>query len=494
VARAPARARRILLGAGRIGIDDLVAVAAGAARPALAPAARRRLARARRIVLRHEKAGAPVYGLTTGLGAAVDTTLPRADRAAFQARAVRARAVAVGPAATDEEARAVLFARVAGLAQGRSGISPFLVDVLLGWFRRRRLPGFALTGTLGQGDLAPLAGLFRPLVDGPGAVRLGVKDGLALVSSNAVGVGLGALRLDAAFAGLDALTAAAALGYEAFGANLSILDPRLHALRPAPGQAAEAARLRRLLAGSALARRKKPLRVQDPLSIRSVAPIHGAARAALAQAAALVELELNAGADSPAVLIETGAMRSTVNFDTTALTLAFEAAAQGLAHVAAAAHFRVQKLMSPAFNDVRRFLARDGTRNGFATAQKTTAALEAEIRDAARPAALLVAPVADGVEDYATLLPRAAAKLGAIAENLRRLAAVEAVVAAEAVDQQGRGRLGRGTALVRRFVRARVSRLDDDRAMGGEFEALAAALPGLVAMLRARRLLPEPRA
>ncbi|HBB55876.1 MAG TPA: hypothetical protein DCZ49_06785, partial [Hyphomonadaceae bacterium] len=45
-------------------------------------------------------------------------------------------------------------------------------------------------------------------------------------------------------------------------------------------------------------------------------------------------------------------------------------------------------------------------------------------------------------------------------------------MAAEAVDLRGAITLGRGTAAAHGFVRRHVARLDDDRPMGREYEAL----------------------
>jgi histidine ammonia-lyase len=84
--------------------------------------------------------------------------------------------------------------------------------------------------------------------------------------------------------------------------------------------------------------------------------------------------------------------------------------------------------------------------------------------------------VADGVEDYAPMTPAIVEKTHAIAKRLTRLAAIELVVAAEAVDLRGAITLGRGTAAAHAFVRSHVARLDDDRPMGREYEALAVAI------------------
>ena len=150
-----------------------------------------------------------------------------------------------------------------------------------------------------------------------------------------------------------------------------------------------------------------------------------------------------------------------------------------LSHAAAAAVFRIAKLMSPGLSDLPRFLTpRGGSRTGFATAQKTAAALEAEIRHLALPLGAMTAPVADGVEDYAPMTPRVVEKTRDIVRRLVRLAAIELVVAAQAVDLRTGIRLGDGTGRIHRFVRSHVAALDEDRPTGIDFERLARRDPG----------------
>jgi histidine ammonia-lyase len=479
----------------RLGIDDVVAVARGA-KVALGANVEERLAAARLIVDRHAEADEPVYGLTTGLGAAVDTRLAAADMAEFQRRAVAARAVGVGEPLARAEVRAMLFVRLAGLAHGVSGVSPGFAVALRDMLNLGVHPIVRGTGSLGEADLAPLAQAFLPFVGGgeaeladerlpgPEALRrAGIappefrpKDGIGLLNANAQSAGLAALVLHHADLALEAIAAAGALSLEGFRANLSPIDARVAGLRPAPGQPEASERLRTLLAGSDLFRPGRARRVQDPLSFRCLAPVLGAASEALSAARRAVEADLNGAGDSPAVL-EDGDMVSTVNFDTTAIALAFEGLGLAAAHLAATAVFRITKLMSPAFSDLPRFLTRRGAgRSGFATVQKTAAALEAEIRHLALPVGAMTAPVADGAEDYAPMTPRVVAKTREIIHRLLRLAAVELVVAAQAVDLRPGIGLGGGTRAVHGFVRSRVAMLDEDRPTGLEFERIANTL------------------
>jgi histidine ammonia-lyase len=491
--------RAVEVGKRAITVADVVAVARNGAAVRLAPAVARRLARARAIVERFAAGERAVYGLNTGLGAAVDTKLTRDHMAAFQRQAIMARAVGVGDFLATEEVRAALFVRLVGLSHGASGLSPAFALALRDMLDKSVHPRVRRIGTLGEADLSPMAQLFLPLVGegeaelggrimpGCRALRragitppaLGPKDAIALLNANAYSVGLAALTLHDARLALAAQTAAGALSLEAAGANLSPNDPRVTALRTAPGQAEASRLLLSLVRGGALARADRPRRVQDPLSFRCLAPVNGAAFDQLTRATATLEDELNGAGDSPAVLVDAGELLSTVNFDTTALALAFEGLGLALSHVAAIAVFRIAKLMSPGFSGLPRFLTPkegEGARTGFATVQKTASALEAEIRHLAQPLGAMTAPVADGVEDYAPMTPRVVEKTHDIVRRLTRLAAIELVVAAQAIDLSDGLKLGRGTARAYAFVRRHVARLDEDRQTGRDFERLADAI------------------
>ncbi|CAO3411840.1 Histidine ammonia-lyase (EC 4.3.1.3) [Azospirillum largimobile] len=497
----------LALGAGPLTIEAVVAVARQRRTVALDPLAAPRIAAARAVVERLAEAEVPVYGLTTGLGAGVDTRLTAGDLIAFQHRAVPARAVGVGQYLPTDILRAMMLVRAAGYAAGGSGSSPAMLQALVAALNAGFHPLVPSKGSIGADDLAPLAHLGRALLGDPEAEVefggdvlpadaalaragltppiLGLKDGHAVVVANALSVGQGCLVLEDARVALDALDAAAALSCEGFRAQLEPLDPRVQQARPAPGQAEAAARLRALLTGSALEKPGAARRLQDPLSFRCLAPVHGAVRVTLEAAREPVAIELNAAADNPLVVLSEegaeawagGGMLHNGNFDMTALVLRFEALGQALAQAATMAAHRTMKLMSPAVSDLPRFLTPQGqSRTGFATVQKTIAALEAEIRHLALPASLGVLPVADGIEDHASMAPAVVAKTSEIVERLRWLTAIELTAAAQAVDLRGPLVLGAGTRAVHAFVRSLVAPLKEDRSQGPDFERLAQAI------------------
>lgn len=486
----------VTLGATPVALADVVAVARGGAIVVLAPAVAPRLAAARAVVERLARSAAPVYGVNSALGANVGEPIDDVDPEAFQRAAIRARAVAVGPAYDTASVRAMLFARAASLAVGGAGVSPAVVDALIVLLNKRVHPHVPRHGSIGVADLPQLSHLALPLLGegeaevagellagaealarvGLKPLALGPKDALALVSANSATVGRAALALHDALTLLEQWNEAVALSYEGFRANLSPIDPRVVRARPAPGQVAVADRLRALLAGSQLFQRYSARRVQDPLSLRCVPQVHGSLSWMLGEARAQVELELNHAGESPLVLVSDGEMLSTSNFHIPALALAFDASAIALAQAAALAVERCIKFMSPAMTGLPLQLTRHGPQeSGFATVQKTLTALYNEIRLRANPGSLDFLPVTERIEDHAPMALGCVEKLAAILERARYLVAIECLIGAQAVDLRGLapGALGVGARAVYERTRAEVPALDHDRPLGPDIERLA---------------------
>jgi histidine ammonia-lyase len=434
-----------------------------------------------------------MYGVNTGLGAAVDTQVSPRD-AAVQGRVPLARSVGVGRGASEHEVRAIIVARIARLAKGFSGASGEVVTSLVELLNRRVHPVVPMTGSIGEADLAPLAHIASVLIGageaefrgsvvtgaealaqaGLSPLALRSKDGLALVSSNAASVGVGALVLSDAKRTLEALLAAAALSFEGYRANLTPLSPEATRLRPVPGQGAVAGVLLKAFEGGQLTEASASRRLQDPLSFRCIGPVYGACSAALAATADAVDLELNSADDNPAIVSDPNRSVPTANFDATHLALAFEGLGLAMARVAALCGERIMKLMSPSSSDLPRFLSplQEG-RTGFATVQKTISALMAEIQFRTAPMPVVVMPVADRVEDYATMALSSVEKAGEIVERMGFLAAIELMVAAQACDLRQGLVLGHGTQSIYETVRASVAPLGEDRPSAPDIKALA---------------------
>ena len=493
----------------------VVEVARRAAAVTIAPAARARMAAARAVVERHLAEGRPVYGLTTGLGPRATFSLPPDALAEFSRLTVLGRAHAVGPRLPSEVVRATMLVRANGLAHGGAGARPEVAEALVALLNAAVHPAVPSIGSTGASDLCLIAHVGLTLIGageaehggatlparaaleraGLAPLTLAPKDGLALISANAATAGRAALALADAEDLLDLAQAAAALSMEGFRANLSPIDACVAAARPAPGQVAAAAQLRDLLAGGALTEPGAARRLQDPLSFRCVAPVHGSVRAALDFAAAALDPELNGAGDNPLVLIDSAEILSTGNFHTPALALALDAAGLALCQAANLAASRCARLLAERFSDLPANLTRRGpTRSGVAPLMKTAEALCAEIRHLANPVAADARTGADGVEDDSTNAPLAARKLAEMVERWRLLVALELLMAAQAVDLTGVSRLGRGTALAQEAVRRLVEPLDEDRPLGGDVERLTAEALASGALLAALRAALSPPA
>jgi len=487
----------LLLTGEDLTVEDTVQVARKGRAVRLAETAKAQMLAGRRVVESHLAAGKPVYGLTTGLGARVTHRLSEADLAEFSVLTLRGRSHAVGAPLPPEAVRALMLLRLNGLLTGAAGASPAVADAIAAALNANVLPVIPSIGSIGAGDLCVLAHLGLALIgegemlyDGaqlPAAealaqagllpLVLGPKDGLAICNASTYSAGLAALVLHDARELLEIANVAAALTMEGFRANLSPLDPRAAAARPAPGQVEVAAQMRRLLAGSGLFQPDAARRLQDPISLRCVAQIHGCLAAAIDFTAPALLAEMNGAADNPLVLIDEDRIISTGNFHTASLTLGLEALGQALSHVAGAAMSRASRLLLPRLSDLPANLTRyDSTRSGYTPLMKIGESLMQEIRHAANPAPRELRWASDWVEDDHANTPLAARKAGRIVADMRLLLALELLVAAEAVELAAVKQMGAGPAAAHAALRDLVPPLEDDRPLGGDLERIAAEL------------------
>lgn len=471
--------------------DVLAAWARGADRFAFASAALQRLQSDRAVVQRHIDNGAPVYGLNTGLGGNLAYRIDASEVVAFQEQVIVGRMIGMGAPLPLDVVRAAQLARVISFARGGTGVSPEAAQAVMQLLDRGVTPVVPMFGSIGAGDLGLSAHLAAPVIgqgeaffqgrryDGAAVleaaglkpVRLQAKDGLGLINASPVTAGYAALVASDMAHLLLVAAAVAALADEGYAANLNVFDPRIAAARPGGAQAAAAALFRALLAGSSLYV-SPPRSIQDALSFRTMAQLFGSTHAALAMLSDAVEAEVNGISDSPLVLAAEGEMLSSPNFHPPMIALAFDSMAIALTHLATASVQRLIKLQNPAMSGLPRYLSPVGGASvGFNAMQKTAAALHAEIRLKATPASLDAVVVSDTVEDHATHALLCVRKLDEQMRLLRHLVAVEALVAAQAVDLRGPVTLGAGTQAVFDAVRTAVAPLQADRPCGPDATA-----------------------
>jgi len=241
--------------------------------------------------------------------------------------------------------------------------------------------------------------------------------------------------------------------------------------RPQPGQVHAGDEIRLLVSvdGAMPAAR----RLQDPLSIRCIAQVNGAAFAALDDLNESLLVELNSSPDNPAVLVDQDRCVSTGNFHLPRLAQTLDTVARALAWCATDSVSRVQRLMSASASGLPRLLAAEGAgRAGFGPMLKPLEALRAEVIHLSNPVPIMPSHNADGVEDAVTFSALAARKLDELVGQLRLIVAFELVAASQAVDLRG-APVSAALTRVHAAVRALSPFIDDDRPLAAEVEAVA---------------------
>ena len=456
-------------------VGQVVAAARHGEAVALAPEAIAAMRRARAVVQRVLRAGEPVYGLTTGVGERKAYLLEEAERQRFNHRLVLNHRIAQGDAAPADVVRGAMLCLANSYAMGVTGVRPELAEMIVTLLNEGFTPPVRRLGSVGQGDLGPMADLAHGLITRSG-FEVAENEGLALVSSNAFTTAWACLALADAQTLMDAFDVAGALDLEAFGANLTCLHPVIEQTRPFPGLAATLGRLRGLLEGSYLHRPGAARFLQDPLTFRCLPHINGAARDALDYARSVLRLELNSSQSNPVVVVPEQRIVSVGNFDIGPLAAALDFARIALAPVVTSANERAVKLLQAPFSGLPAGLAAIAGSPDDALSELATSgqAITMEARTLAHPVSYELASSVkgEGIEDRATMAPLSARRLADMTGLCARVAAIELVVAAQATDLRSPGPLGQGSGRAYRMVRELVPFTQADGTLPADLEPL----------------------
>ena len=488
----------IVLDGATLGVADIVAVARSRERVELSADARARNKASWEAIANRLARGGALYGATTGVGALRDQVIAEADREKFQWNLLRSHAVSAGRPLSVELVRAGMAVRANQLGAGGAGVVPELLDALVIALNEGITPYVRELGSLGTGDLSALAEVAlalvgegvvwpegadaapvaaRPVV---GPVRLGRRDAVGFMSSNAFTGGHAALLCVDARALEDARLSVAALSFEALEADPVVLDERVSAARGAPGQAAVATRMRELLSGAAVVPTAPDRMVQDPYPFRVLPQVDGVSHDALGVLESAVVRELNARPEN-ALIVGDGLALPNGNFYAAELGAALDALRSALAHSASLIAARVSAMIDPRMTGLPRFLAeRPGPESGVMMLEYTAHSAAAEIRSLAVPMGTQSVWASLGVEAHASLAATSARRTTEALSMLRILTATELVVAVRALALSGRVPAGAGTRRLFMWAREALPGGLEDRAFGLDVEAAGRVIDGLV--------------
>jgi histidine ammonia-lyase len=395
-----------------------------------------------------------VYGVNTGFGSLHNTRIKGSDLEALQVNLIRSHACGTGHRIRKDIIRLMLALKAKNMLYGNSGVKRATVERLLAHLEQDVLPVIYSQGSLGaSGDLAPLAHLSLPLL-GEGEVyfkdevhdaaavlarlgwqplALGMKEGLALLngtqfmSAHGVYALIHAQRISY-FADLIG-----AMSLDAIGGRLDPFDALVHQVRPHPGQVACAARVRSILADSALQALPKD-HVQDPYSFRCMPQVHGATADVIDYAIKVVEREINSVSDNPLIFPEEDRIISAGNFHGQPLALTFDFLAIALSELANISERRTFQLVSGR-NGLPDYLVNSpGLNSGFMIPQYTAAGIVSQNKQLCTPASVDSIVSSNGQEDHVSMGANAATKLVEVVENVYQVLAIELFTAAQALE------------------------------------------------------------
>ena len=282
--------------------------------------------------------------------------------------------------------RGTLLIRSNSLASGNSGVRSALVDGLVHMLRHNLTPVIPLRGSISaSGDLIPLSYVAGALQGSPGVsvwmtesktqgrrqvtadvalskhshapLRLGPKEGLAIVNGTAVSASIGTLAMHDAHGLLALSQVLTSMGVEALRGSAESFDPFFSKIRPHPGQAEAARNIRHFLQGSKLISdddhdydNSDTLR-QDRYSIRTTPQWIGPQLENLMLADQQIRVEVNSTTDNPIVDADNEKILHGGNFQAMSVTSAMEKIRSSLQVIGRMLFSQCTELINPSFNN-----------------------------------------------------------------------------------------------------------------------------------------------
>lgn len=454
---------------------------------AIAPAALKQVSDSYDLVMEAARQGVEVYGLTVGVGLNKDHKLfdaagaltPAALKASteFSQNILRSHSVGFGPSLPRDVVRLSMVVRLNTMLTGRSGAQPYVAELYRDFLNKGVTPVVPSRGSIGDADItlashvgSVMMGEWRAEVDGKvvsGAEALkakGIKpltphgkDGLAILSTNSVGVAMTMKAAKDMQQVLKVSPTVYGLTLEGMNGNVAPFLAQTVNSHPLLGLPEMAKTLRETLKGSYLWTANKERALQDPLSFRTTVYTLAEAQRSLDDLNALINIQINSSDDNPGVILNAtqedveqsqvaqyfvkgknlqGAIIPSANFEPLPIAIAAERAAIALAHVSHNALHRTMRLDEDRFSGLARYLTGPENVNGhaFGATEDAMVSIYAENLELANPVSMHGTPVEGNIEDSASNLPRVAERLARAANNVIDLLSMELLHTTQAID------------------------------------------------------------
>jgi histidine ammonia-lyase len=468
-----------------LSFTDLLRIGAGVTIPTACEKGMLRIAAARQIVQEAIDSGMPVYGSTTGVGAMKDVEWSADELSAFNLGLVRAHHFGTGSPFPMSVVRNAMAIRVNTALTGQVGCTRELIESYLRLLNADVIPVVRRTGSIGCADIG-LMGQIGAVLTGVGEavyrgrrmqaaeafaaaglepINMAPRDSLASLSVNAVSFAAAAEATRNAAASTRILLATGMMASGALGASR---DPWISVRHV--GTAREA------LIGSWLCNASEDWQwpvathVQDPLSLRMIAQVFGAVIENLLSTGHKILAATGRSDDNP-VVVEGRVMTSGGSLPLD-VTILLESAALCMAHAARNAFNRCVLLGNGQRRGLPVNLVPEGRiATGFGPIIKLAGEIFSRVLSMTNPVSAQSLVVAAGMEDEAAFLPLVIERFERQMRALKRLAALEALLAAQAIDILGDKPDGVGKMLYE-VVRRHADFYVVDRPLSAEVEAI----------------------
>jgi histidine ammonia-lyase len=481
-------------------IDEVVAVARDRIAVDVSSQAVDRIQKSRALVEQWVAEERVIYGITTGFGALSHTRITGDQTRELQRNILLSHAAGVGDPLPAEVVRAIMAVRLHDISMGYAGVRLETFQLMRAVLNAGICPVVPEKGSVGaSGDLAPTSHLCLVLIGegeayykgrrmsggqalkkaGLEPITLEAGEGLALVNGTQVMAGLQALTVHDTGRLAKTADIACAMSLEVLMGSDAEFDPKIHLVRPHPGQLDAADNMRRLTQNSPIIKSHEGCsRVQDAYTLRCSPQIHGATRDAIRHVKQVVEIEINSTTTNPLIFTEVEDFKLGGNFHGQPLALTADYLAIGLAELANISERRVERLVNPQLSELPPFLVvAEGLNSGFMIAQYTAAALVSENKVLAHPASVDSIPTSANKEDHVSMGTIAARQCRDIMHNTEHVIAVELLCAAQAVDLVSRQKglaPGEGTRAAWEAIREKIPYLKSDRQLSSDITAMTA--------------------
>lgn len=430
--------------------------------------------------------GETVYGINTGFGKLAKQRVTIEQLEQLQENLILSHCTGTGYILHDEITRLIMVLKINCMAQGYSGVRPELIDNLITLLNKEVYPCIPAKGSVGaSGDLAPLAHMSAVLL-GYGEVRingailsakqgleiagiepmkLGPKEGLALINGTQVSAALALRGLFAAENCFASAVIAGALSVEASKGSPSPFRSEIQNIRRQKGQQDVALTYRKLLSESDIRQSHKDCdRVQDPYCLRCMPQVMGACLDTIRHTATVLENEANAVTDNPLVFQESGEILSGGNFHAEPVGIVADALATAIAEIGSISERRIAMLIDDNQSNLPAFLTEDpGVNSGFMIAHVTAAALASENKQISFPAVVDSIPTSAGQEDHVSMATHGARRLVKMTDNTASIVGIELLAAAQGIEFHRPLKSSKLLEDVMTIIRQNVDRLGQDR-------------------------------